>query len=55
MLYPEAEKDRQVMFINYNRCCYDEASMRRFGKLLADGMQRLAGNENCLRPGKRWR
>ena len=40
---PEAKENRLRMFINYNRCCYEEASMQRFCEYVADCMRRLIG------------
>ena len=43
VLIPVAKENRLIMFINYNRCCYEEASMQRFCEYVADCMRRLIG------------
>ena len=40
---PEAKENRLRMFINYNRCCYEKASLQRFCENVADCMRRLIG------------
>ncbi|MBR2676993.1 MAG: non-ribosomal peptide synthetase [Solobacterium sp.] len=42
VLYPAKKENQLIMFINYNKCIYDEASMERFGRSVADCMMRLA-------------
>ena len=41
VLIPVAKENRLIMFINYNRCSYEEASMQRFCEYIADCMRRL--------------
>ena len=43
MLIPELKENRMRLFINYNRCCYEEASIRRFCEYVADSMRLLIG------------
>ena len=43
VLIPVAKENRLIMFINYNRCSYEEASMQRFCEYVADCMRRLIG------------
>lgn len=45
VLIPEVKENRLRIFTNYNRCCYEEASMRRFCECVADCMYRVAGEK----------
>ena len=42
VLYPAVKENKLIMFINYNKCCYDEESMKRFGAVVVDCMRKLA-------------
>ena len=45
VLIPEVKENRLRIFTNYNQCCYEEASMRRFCECMADCMYRVAGEK----------
>lgn len=34
------------MYINYNRCCYEEETMERFGTLVMENIRRFARAED---------
>ena len=43
VFYAIEKENRLSMYINYNRCCYDEASMGRFCECMVDSIRRLIG------------
>jgi hypothetical protein len=43
VFYAIEKENRLSMYINYNRCCYDESSMRRFCECVVDSIRRLIG------------